>query len=98
MNLSTENLLNQALLQVENQLPSQLISPLKQVMDRQADSLGELIQARNDGELTHSEFEMELAREQQIAEAELLTLQIATKAEVQQAINQAFSALVHTAL
>lgn len=75
--------------------PSQqlLAGALKTSINNQRIGLEELLAAKESGDLTSEEFEMELEREKMIIETELLTLEICAKAEVQKLVNKAFELL-----
>ena len=75
-------------------LTSELSSAIEASFAKNSASLNELIQARADGELSSEEFQLELEREKQIQEAELLTLQVAAKAKVQKVMDAVFDALL----
>ncbi|WP_438462910.1 hypothetical protein [Marinomonas sp. PE14-40] len=75
-------------------LTSELSSAIEASFAKNSVSLDELIQAREEGELTLEEFQEELEREKQIQEAELLTLQVAAKAKVQKVMDAVFDALL----
>ncbi|MFM2480565.1 hypothetical protein [Celerinatantimonas sp. YJH-8] len=75
-----------------------LCEGLGQCLNQQGENLSMLVEAKNNGELSAEEFQVELEREKQIAEAELLTQAIAGKVEVQKIVNEAFGLLVKMAL
>ena len=92
--ITLENIAEQAIAKLkESPLNSLLGDALKDCMAKQEDSLEELIQARKDGEITTQEFEIEIQREQKILEAEMLSLQITAKAEIQKLVNGVIQAL-----
>ncbi|KJY93456.1 hypothetical protein TW84_03735 [Vibrio neptunius] len=97
MTPSLDNLIEQVTNQIEDSpIKNLLTSALTVTLDKQKATLQELIDARNNGDLTNEEFELEILREKQIAEAEMLTWQISAKSEVQKIINKTFSTLVET--
>ncbi|NRB66127.1 MAG: hypothetical protein HRU48_01975 [Vibrio sp.] len=97
MTPSLDNLIEQVTNQIEDSpLKNLMTSALTVTLDKQKSTLQELIDARNNGDLTNEEFELEILREKQIAEAEMLTWQISAKSEVQKIINKTFSTLVDT--
>ncbi|CAM3148623.1 hypothetical protein [Vibrio neptunius] len=97
MTPSLDNLIEQVTNQIEDSpLKNLMTSALTVTLDKQKTTLQELIDARNNGDLTNEEFELEMLREKQIAEAEMLTWQISAKSEVQKIINKTFSTLVET--
>ncbi|MDA0118222.1 hypothetical protein [Vibrio sp. T11.5] len=97
MTPSLDNLIEQVTNQIEDSpIKNLLTSALTVTLDKQKATLQELIDARNNGDLTNEEFELEILREKQIAEAEMLTWQISAKSEVQKIINKTFSTLVDT--
>jgi len=65
-----------------------------QILEKEKDSLKELAEARLRQEISEAEFDVEIEREKQVVEAELLTLQIMTKALAQQAVNAAINVFV----
>jgi len=73
----------------------------KEVLKRKEESLKELALARAADEIDDEIFNMEIEREKKVVEAELLTMQIMTKAFAQKAVNAAlniFAASVRAAL
>ena len=66
---------------------------LYQVLNNNKATIEELVQARLAGDINQEEFDIELLREQLVVEAEMITLDIASKAEVQKVINTAVSSL-----
>ena len=67
----------------------------KTVLKNEKDSLKELAEARKEGEISDAEFDRELKREKKVVEAELLTVQIITKAAAQKAVNAAIDVFVN---
>jgi len=61
----------------------------KTILDNEKQSLKELGEARLLMQITDVVFNQEIDREKQVVEAQLLTLQIMTKALAQQAVNAA---------
>lgn len=57
-------------------------------------NIPELVQALKEGDITMSDFKMELEREKLILEAELLTQEIASESDVQKAVDAAMDVLV----
>ncbi|AXN33728.1 MULTISPECIES: hypothetical protein [Vibrio] len=97
MTESIDNIIEQITSQIEDSpIKNLLTSALTVTLDKQKATLQELIEARNNGELTNEDFELEILREKQIAEAEMLTWQISAKSEVQKIVNKTFSTLVDT--
>lgn len=66
----------------------------KTIMENERGSLEELAQARLAGEISEEEFNDEIEREKKVLEAELLTLEIMTKAMTQKAVNSAIDIFV----
>jgi hypothetical protein len=66
----------------------------KTIMENERASLEELAQARLAGEISEEEFNDEIEREKKVLEAELLTLEIMTKAMTQKAVNSAIDIFV----
>lgn len=56
--------------------------------------LNELLKAFQAGQLTREELDLELERERKLIEVEMLTWQIAAKAEIQKAVRAFLEALV----
>ncbi|KJY71590.1 hypothetical protein TW78_13760 [Vibrio coralliilyticus] len=97
MTESIDNIIEQITSQIEDSpIKNLLTSALTVTLDKQKATLQELIEARNNGDLTNEDFELEILREKQIAEAEMLTWQISAKSEVQKIVNKTFSTLVET--
>ena len=97
MTESIDNIIEQITSQIEDSpIKNLLTSALTVTLDKQKTTLQELIEARNNGDLTNEDFELEILREKQIAEAEMLTWQISAKSEVQKIVNKTFSTLVDT--
>ncbi|PJC87987.1 hypothetical protein CSW98_02380 [Vibrio sp. HA2012] len=67
-----------------------LIGALNDVLPQQESDIEALITAKKAGELTGEEFDCEMSREEQILEAEMLTMQVASKAEVQKVVHEVF--------
>jgi len=63
------------------------------VLINNKESLAELMQARVDGEINEEDFTIELEREKLIVEAEMINLEIASKAAIQKAVNGAMDVL-----
>ena len=63
------------------------------VLDNNKDTLSELIDARVNGDIDEEEFATEMEREKLVLEAEMLTLEIASKAAIQKAMNAAMDTL-----
>lgn len=97
MTESIDNIIEQITSQIEDSpIKNLLTSALTVTLDKQKATLQELIEARKNGDLTNEDFELEILREKQIAEAEMLTWQISAKSEVQKIVNKTFSTLVDT--
>ena len=97
MTESIDNIIEQITSQIEDSpIKNLMTSALTVTLDKQKATLQELIEARNNGDLTNEDFELEILREKQIAEAEMLTWQISAKSEVQKIVNKTFSTLVDT--
>ena len=63
------------------------------VINRNKASLAELVDARISGDISEEDFNSELEREKLVLEAELLTLEIATKSAIQKAMSAAMETL-----
>ncbi|WFB50781.1 hypothetical protein [Vibrio coralliilyticus] len=97
MTESIDNIIEQITSQIEDSpIKNLLTSALTVTLDKQKATLQELIEAKNNGDLTNEDFELEILREKQIAEAEMLMWQISAKSEVQKIVNKTFSTLVDT--
>ena len=97
MNISIESVVNQVSSQIEESPVKNLIaSALQSSIDQQKSSIEELLLAKQNGDLTETEFDVELDREKQIVEAEMLTWQITSKAEIQKVVNKTFHVLAQT--
>ncbi|MFT7412753.1 MAG: hypothetical protein ACI9J4_001115 [Paraglaciecola sp.] len=68
-------------------------SGFSEALKKNQASIAELVQARVDGEINDEDFATELAREKLIVEAEMISLEIASKAAVQKAVNAAIDVL-----
>lgn len=66
---------------------------LTEVLKNNKQSIAELAKARAEGDINNEDFEMELAREKMIVQAEMISLEISSKAAVQKAINGAMEVL-----
>ena len=69
-------------------------SYLKEILDKEKESLKELAEARLRNEITEEEFQQELEREKKVVEAQLLTIEIMTKALAQKAVNAAMDVFI----
>ncbi|WDE04386.1 hypothetical protein SG34_024080 [Thalassomonas viridans] len=63
------------------------------VLENNQASIAELVEARTCGDINEEDFQLELAREKVILEAELIAQEIAGKAAVQKAVNSAMLVL-----
>lgn len=61
------------------------------VLTKQESDLDELIEAYKSGQLTKQEVEIEMEREKEIVEAELLTYQICSSSEIKKVMNNIFT-------
>ncbi len=66
---------------------------VQQIDSRYQSSLAELANARALGEISPAEFDIELAREKMVLEAQLISQEIMIKSALQTAIDTAFSTL-----
>lgn len=90
-NINVDDLVNQLADQfTDSPIKTLLTDAFQSCFDKQKSDLEALIEAKASGDLTDDEFALEIEREKQILEAELLTLQISAKAEVQQLVNTVF--------
>ncbi len=65
-----------------------------QILENEKDSLEEIGLVRLSGKISDEVFEREIEREKKVVEAELLTIQIMTKALAQKAVNAAIDVFV----
>lgn len=94
MNQIFNNIVKQTLNQVEDSpLKDTLGEALTSSLTKQQDTLSALLQAKQEGIISQEELDMELEREKDILEAEMLTKQITAKAEVQKLVNDAIQSL-----
>lgn len=97
MTENIDSIIEQITSQIEDSpIKNLLTSALTVTLGKQKSTLEELVAAKKNGDLTDEEFELEMTREKQIAEAEMLTWQISAKSEVQKIVNKTFSTLVNT--
>ena len=68
----------------------------KEILENEKESLELIGQERLAGRWSEEKFDDELEREKKVMEAELLTIQIMTKAAAQKAINAAIEVFVNT--
>ena len=64
-------------------------SAVESILEAEKESLLELGEARLSGEIDQAVFDREIEREKKVVEAELLTIEIMTKASAQKAVNAA---------
>ncbi len=63
------------------------------VLDKNRESIAELVVAVSNGDINEEELDIELQREKVILEAEMLSLEIVSKSAVQKAMNAAMDTL-----
>jgi len=68
---------------------------IRQILDNEWESLKELGEARLRNEIDDTVFDRELERERKVVEAELLTIEIMTKALAQKAVNAAIDVFIN---
>lgn len=91
--------INQVVDQMEDTTAKNLLAGAFQAsIDKQKADIEILLAAKNEGELNSDEFDRELEREKLVTQAEMLTWQIASKAEVQKIVNKAFHLLQEAVL
>ncbi|WP_047042641.1 hypothetical protein [Vibrio mexicanus] len=89
-----ENVVQQVTEQIEDSEIKNLIAgAFKSSIDKQRESIEMLMVAHQEGQIDDDTLEIEFDREKLITEAEMLTWQITTKAEVQKVVNKAFHLL-----
>ena len=70
-------------------------SDVKEILDAEKESLQDLGEARLQKEIDDIVFNREIEREKKVVEAELLTIEIMTKASAQKAVNAALDVFVN---
>ena len=70
-------------------------SAVKEILDAEKESLQDLGEARLQKEIDDIVFNREIEREKKVVEAELLTIEIMTKASAQKAVNAALDVFVN---
>ncbi|WDD98082.1 hypothetical protein [Thalassomonas actiniarum] len=65
----------------------------RSALERNKASIAELVEARTFGDINQEDFDVEIAREKEVLQAELIGLEIAGKAAVQKAVNSAMNVL-----
>ena len=66
----------------------------KTILESEKESLKELADARRNGEIDDVVFKREIKREKKVVEAELLTVEIMTKAMAQKAVSAAMDVFI----
>ncbi len=66
----------------------------EEIINNEKESLKELVEARLRNEIDETVFNREIEREKKVVEAELLTIEIMTKALAQKAVNAAIDVFV----
>ena len=69
---------------------------MQQVLENNKNSIQELLVARENGDINQEDFDMEMEREKQVMEAELIGLEIMAKSAIQKAMNAAMDTLKAT--
>jgi hypothetical protein len=69
-------------------------SSAKEILDLEKESLKELAEAKLKGNIDQEAFDREIEREKKVVEAELLTIEIMTKALAQKAVSAAIDVFV----
>ncbi len=99
MSNNLDNVIHQVVDQMEDSpIKNLLAGSFKTSIEKQKVEIEELMAAWNAGVLTQEELHLELEREKQIVEVEMLTWQIVGKAEVQKVVNKAFHLLQQAVL
>lgn len=65
------------------------------VLDRNKESITELVEARTNGDINEEDFNIELQREKAILEAQMISLEIVSRSAVQKAMNAAMDTLTN---
>jgi hypothetical protein len=95
MNLEIEKVLETVKkILVKEDLETPLLGAIEASFVNNQNALNELIQAKKNGEISEAAFQEELEREKKIQEAELLTLEISAKAQIQKIMNKVFDVLL----
>ncbi|WDE10849.1 hypothetical protein [Thalassomonas haliotis] len=66
---------------------------IRSALENNKASIAELVEARTCGDINQEDFDLELAREKQVLQAELIGVEIAGKAAVQKAVDSAMHIL-----
>ncbi|KUI97885.1 hypothetical protein [Vibrio sp. MEBiC08052] len=77
----------------QSPLQSTIENALKTSLAQKQEEFEALETALHNGDLTQEEFQIEIEREKALLTAEMETLQIMAKAEVQKVVNQVFQAI-----
>ncbi|MDW6001882.1 hypothetical protein [Vibrio mangrovi] len=94
MSFSIDTVVEQVAAQFEQSpLKSTIENTVKNCLNQKQGEFEALTTALQEGELTQEEFQIELEREKGLLTAEMETLQIMAKAEVQKVVNQIFQAI-----
>ncbi len=65
------------------------------ILEKNKDNLAELAAARSQGNIDEKDFKIEIEREKQVLEVQLLAMEIASKSAIQKAMNAAMSTLTN---
>lgn len=63
------------------------------ILEQNKDNIAELAAARSQGDIDEADFKIEMEREKQVLEVQLLAMEIASKSAIQKAMNAAMSTL-----
>ncbi|SBS31060.1 hypothetical protein MSP8887_01421 [Marinomonas spartinae] len=89
-----DNLVGTTLDKVEDSPIKNLLGDaLKESLEKQKSAFEDLLLAKEQGLISQEDFEIEIEREKEILEAEILTKQIAAKAVIQKLVNDAIATL-----
>jgi len=98
MNLNLENLFKEMAKTAGETLQGEsgnLGGEVLLILDKNRESIAELVKARSNGDINEEEFNVELQREKAILEAEMFSLEIVSKSAVQKAMNAAMDTLTN---
>ncbi|ASA55305.1 hypothetical protein [Vibrio gazogenes] len=94
MSFSIDTIVDQVAAQFgQSPLKSTIENTLKASLNQKQGEFEALQTALQNGELTQEEFQIEIEREKALLAAEMETLKIIAKAEVQKIVNQVFQAI-----
>lgn len=91
MECNFDDLVQQAVEQIPESPEKKLLADaLKTSMENSEAGIERLLMAKSTGDLNEQEFDLEFEREKKMVEAEMLTWEVATKAEVEKIVTKTF--------